>query len=144
MLKENVCFADGPIFRVPDLFLGVYQCGMNRISPKSRYSENNLNSSDGNDLYDSQINTDVTTPNLDQSTEPTQLKSEEGESCDKCGRREIPIQIKYDSHEPTDSPKRKNKNATGLKKEMEDLKTRMEYFEIRFGCIEKALFSKKE
>ena len=129
---------------MPDFFLGLYQYGTNRISPGSRYAENDFNDSANADLSHCQINADVMTPKPNESTAPTQLNSEEEKSCDKCGRSEIPIQIKYQTLEPENSPKRENKDAKSLRKEVDGLKTRMDYFDIRFGCIEKALFSKKE
>ena len=117
---------------------------MNRISTNSHHSENDFESSANEDLSNSQNTADVIAPNLDPSAESAQSKTEERESCDKCGRSEIPIQIKYESRESTASPKSKNKYEKRLTQEGDDLKIRMEYFDIRLGCIEKALFSKKD
>ena len=125
---------------MPDLFHGVFQYGVNKISPSSRYSENDFNSSANTALSDTNIESNVIASN----PEPAQLKSEEEERCDKCGRSEIPVSIQYQSQESNNSPIKVKKDSKGLKKELDGLKTRMDYFDIRFGCIEKAIFSKKE
>ena len=123
---------------MPDFCPGVYQCGMHRISPETRCSENDFNASKNVDSSHSQNNGDV------MSTEPDQSTPEKEESCDKCGRIEIPIQIEYQAGEPENIPKRENKDSKSLKKEMDGLKTRLDYFDKRFRCIEKALFSNKD
>ena len=125
---------------MPDLFLGVYRYGMNKISPSSRYSENNFNTSADTALSD----TNIESNNMASNPEPAQLKSEGELRCDKCGRSEVPISIQYQSQEPVNTTRRENTDSKGLKKELDGLKNRMDYFDIRFGCIEKALFSKND
>ena len=137
-------FSEQSFFRIAEFFRGVNQCRMNRIDPNSRDSEIDLNTSANTDLPRSQINADIIPRTLNESTEPNQMKSEEKESCDKCGRSEIPIPIHYHSQEPENSPKRKNKKSKSLETQMDGLETRMDYFEIRFGCIEKSLFAEKD
>ena len=116
---------------------------MNRINPNSRHSEIDLNTSANADLPRSQIHADIITPNPNESTELTQVKSEEEKSYDKCDRSEIPIQIEYYSQEPENSRKSENEESKSLKEQMDKLETRMKYYDIRFGSIEKSLFSKK-
>ena len=104
---------------MPDLCLGVYQYGFNRISPGSRYAENDSNNSANADLSHLQINAEAMTSKPNDTTAPNELKSEKQKSCDKCGRSEIPNQIEYQSQEPENSPKREYKDGKSCRKEVD-------------------------
>ena len=81
---------------------------MNRIDPNSRDSEIDINTTANTDLPGSQINTDIIPTNLNVSTEPDQMKTEEKKSRDQFGRSEIPIRIHYPSQAAENSLKRKS------------------------------------
>ena len=137
-------FSEGLVFRMPDLFFGIYHYGINKTSPNHRYAENDENISANTNLPRPQIRTDSVKPNVDDSTERGHSKSEDEEPCDKCGRREIPIQIEYMPNRIVHSAKRGNKESNppeSKNKQVDCLKTRMDYSDIRLEIIEKALFS---
>ena len=120
---------------------------MNGISPKNRYSEDDGNISANTNLSHSQVHADTIKPNLDERTEPTHLKSEDEEPCNKCGRSEIPTQIEYMPQGIADGPKKQHKDSNspeGITEKMDCLKTRIDYSEIRLDIIEKTLFSSQK
>ena len=89
---------------------------MNRIDPNSRDSEIDLNISANTDLPRSQINADIIPTNLNEPTEPNRMKSEEKVSYDKCGRGET---------------------------QMDGLKTRMDYLDIRLEALKNLCLLKR-
>ena len=129
-------FSDGSIFRMTNIFLGVYGCGMNRVHPDHSHIEKDEIVSTNTNLCQSQILTDTAESNVDQYTKSVHLILEDGESFNKNGRSKNSIRNEDMSNETSDSPMIGNEELSSVK----SINKKLDCFEKRFDRIERAIF----